>query len=186
MGTFFSDFFEVDQPTLDEYGAFNVLLVNDLPLFIDPFLLFNSQKKDYQELHEQIIAYLVFLRDKAGSAQVNDGLLRLWYCFPEVKQNWLGFSVSGNSGLGLGMDFARALHRNLHRLFSTFGQEQITKGSHLEKVCLIAEKVGRDNISDFTTNLIIDYLCHYTERLTTAHLKPEQTRQVAISKARFN
>lgn len=186
MATFFSDFVEVEQSTLDDHGAFNVSLVNDLPLFIDPFLLFNSEKKEYQDLHEQIIAYLVFLRDKARSGPVNEGLLKLWYCFPEVKQNWLGFSVSGNSGSGLGIDFARALHANLHRVFSTFGDEQITEGSHLEKVCLIAEKVGRDNISDFTTNLIIDFLCRYTETFASQQLKPEHVRQVAINKARFN
>ena len=73
--------------------------------------------------------------------------MRLWYCFPEVKQNWLGFSVSGNSGSGLGLDFARALHGNLHRIFVDFGKERITEGSHLEKVCLIADGVGRDSIT---------------------------------------
>ena len=41
---YFSDFFEVSQDTLRAHGAFNISLVNDLPLFIDPFLLFNSQK----------------------------------------------------------------------------------------------------------------------------------------------
>jgi hypothetical protein len=186
LGTFFSDYFVVDQEMLDSYGAFNVSLVNDLPLFIDPFLLFNSEKEEYQNLHEQIIEYLIFLRDKATSGPVNDGLLGLWYCFPEVKQNWLGFSVSGNSGSGLGLDFARALHANLHRIFSKFGEEQITESSHLEKVCLIAEGVGRDNISDFTTNLIVDFLCRYTETFALEHLDRKQIRQVAIRKARFN
>jgi uncharacterized heparinase superfamily protein len=37
--------------------------VSDLPLFIDPFLLFNSDKPEYQELHDGIIAYLRFLRN---------------------------------------------------------------------------------------------------------------------------
>lgn len=31
---YFSDFFEVDKDVLESYGAFNVSLVNDLPLFI--------------------------------------------------------------------------------------------------------------------------------------------------------
>jgi hypothetical protein len=35
------------------------------PLFVDPFLLFNSDKADYQELHREILRYLGFLRDKA-------------------------------------------------------------------------------------------------------------------------
>jgi len=46
MDLYFSDIFEVLPETLDKYGAFNVSLVTDLPLFIDPFLLFNSKKKE--------------------------------------------------------------------------------------------------------------------------------------------
>jgi glutamine amidotransferase len=36
-------------------------------------------------------------------------LLDHWFRFPEVKQNWLGFSRHGNHGNGLGADFAGAL-----------------------------------------------------------------------------
>lgn len=106
---YFSDVFGVDQADLEEYGTFNISLVNDLPLFIDPFLLFNSKKPEYQDLHTQIIGYVRFLRDKALSGQVTRGLLTAWFMFKEVKQNWLGFSKSGNTGSGLGMDFAEAL-----------------------------------------------------------------------------
>ena len=42
MNVYFSDFFGVPEQTLEEYGAFNISIVTDLPLFIDPFLLFNS------------------------------------------------------------------------------------------------------------------------------------------------
>jgi hypothetical protein len=183
---FFNEFFEVEADALVQYGTFNVSLVNDLPLFIDPFLLFHSDMEEYRKLHDEIIAYLVFLRDKAAGGKVNEGLLRSWYCFPEVRQNWLGFSISGNSGTGLGIDFAQALHGNLHKLFPDFGVETITEGSHLEKVCLISDGVGRDNISDFTTNLIKDFLCRYTEAFAKEHLQPKHVRQVAINKARFN
>jgi hypothetical protein len=58
----------------------------------------------------------------------------------------------------LGADFARALHANLYSVFYDFGEEKITKGSHLEKLCLVSRGIGRDNISDFTTNLIKEFL----------------------------
>ena len=41
---YFSDFFDVDESVIDEYGAINISLINDMPLFVDPFLLFNSEK----------------------------------------------------------------------------------------------------------------------------------------------
>lgn len=186
MATFISDYFGIDESVFDEYGAINISVVNDLPLFIDPFLLFHSEKPEYVALHEHIIEYLVFLRDRAAEGRVDDGQLRNWYCFPEVKQNWLGFSETGNDGAGLGLDFARNLHANLHVIFSDFGTEKITESSHLEKVCLVSDGVGRDNISDFTTNLIKDFLCKYTEEFATKHLPPEAVREVWVERAHFN
>ena len=44
---YFSDFFDVDESVIDEYGAINISLINDMPLFVDPFLLFNSEKERY-------------------------------------------------------------------------------------------------------------------------------------------
>jgi hypothetical protein len=186
MATFFNEYFEVSAADLEAFGAFNVSIVNDLPLFIDPFLLFHSENPEYQQLHDEIIKYLVFLRDRASKDSINDDLLKAWYCFPEIKQNWLGFSVAGNRGSGLGMRFARTLHVNLRRLFGDFGNERITNGSHLEKVCLISNGVGRDNISDFTTNLILDFLCRHTERFATLHIAPRFIRKTSMQKARFN
>jgi hypothetical protein len=183
---YFSDFFDISPDALEQFGAFDVSLINDLPLFIDPFLLFNSTKPEYRALHDEIIGYLRFLRDKSVAGQINAGLLEAWFTFREVKQNWLGYSLEGNSGSGLGTDFARALNANLARIFPDFGKEEVTRGSHLEKLCLIADGVGRDNISDFATNLIKHFLLGFTQDFTRTHLKPEQRQVVAVPKARFN
>ena len=171
---------------MEEYGAFNISLINDLPLFIDPFLLFHSDDERYQALHQEIIHYLRFLRDKSVGGRVSPGLIKGWYTFAEVKQNWLGYSLVGNAGSGLGPRFAGALNRNLHSLFSDFGEERITEGSHLEKLTLIESGVGRDNISDFTTNLIKKFLLEYTERFARAHLLPDRCRTMPIARVGFN
>ena len=186
MATFISDYFDVGADVFDDYGALNISIVNDLPLFIDPFLLFHSDKPEYVQLHADIITYMIFLRDRAAVGPVSDGDLQNWYCFKEVKQNWLGFSVSGNGGAGLGMKFARNLHANLNVVFSDFGDEQITESSHLEKVCLVSDGVGRDNISDFTTNLIKDFLCQYTAEFAAKHLPASAVKEVSVDRARFN
>jgi hypothetical protein len=183
---YFTDFFDVPPDVLADYGAFNVACIVDLPLFIDPFLLFTSSKPQYHALHNEIIRYLSFLRDKSVEGSINEGLLKAWYCFPEVKQNRLGFCLTGNNGRGLGMGFAQALNENLHHLFRDFGKEKVTKGSHLEKLVLIRERVGRDNISDFTTNLIKSYLLEYTQRFAKKHIDPLKLKRVNVSKAKFN
>jgi hypothetical protein len=158
---YFSDFFNVPEQIVEDYGAFNISLVVDLPLFVDPFLLFNSRKPAYQSLHEEIIRCLKFLRNRSSEGSLTPGLLKAWYHFKEVRQTWLGFSQKSNEGRGLGRDFARALDESLGAIFIDFGQERITRGSHLEKICLIKPGVGRDTISDFTTNLIRGFLAEY-------------------------
>ncbi len=183
---YFTDFFEVVPSDLESYGAFNVSLINDLPLFIDPFLLFDSEEQRHNDLHEDIIRYVKFLRDVSTDPSISQGLLDHWFRFPEVSQNWLGFSRSGNRGSGLGAAFAAALHRNLHRVFTNFGSETITRGSHLEKLCLVGGGVGRDHLSDFTTNLIKQFLLEYTQTFALQHVKPEFRRTFAVDKVKFD
>ncbi len=186
MDIYFSDFFGVSPKILDKYGAFNISLINDLPLFVDPFLLFNSKKPEYQELHNKIIGYLQFLRDKSIDINLDKGLLHSWYLFPEIKENWLGFSKVGNSGAGLREDFALALHKNLHHIFADFGAEKVTRGGHLEKLCLIKRGVGRDKISDFTTNLIKEFLLNFTQEFTIRNIAKGLRKRIAVNKVRFN
>jgi hypothetical protein len=183
---YFSDVFGVPPEDLDVYGAFNISLLADLPLFIDPFLLFTNESPTYRGLHDEIVRYVCFLRDKAAAQTIDDGLLRSWFMFSEVRQTWLGFSRKGNRGSGLGMDFARALRENLHTVFRDFGAEQVTTGSHLEKLCLVRDGVGRDNVSDFTTNLITGFLAKYTETFAATHVPAGLRRRVPVERARFD
>lgn len=183
---YFSDVFDVDPEIVDSYGAFNIALVNDLPLFVDPFLLFDSEKEEFKSLHHGIIDYLVFVRDRAQAGELTDGAVSQWLFFKEVKQNWLGFSQQGNSGTGLGKHFAKALARNFREVFKDFGQETLTRSSHLEKLGLLSGGVGRDHLSDFTTNLIKGYLLKYTEDFAKANLQPRQIRLVNVERVRFN
>jgi hypothetical protein len=182
----FSQFYGLNPTLLDDYGAFDISLVSDLPLFIDPFLLFNSEKLEYKALHESIIRYVIFLRDKSITGGVNEGLLQNWYFFKEVKQNWLGFTEFGNGGHALGPEFADTLNKNLGRLFDPEQEDAITEGRHLEKVSLIRDGVGRDGISDFTTNLIKEYLLDYTQTFTLEHIKETDRRVFRVRKVRFN
>ncbi len=159
--------------------------MGDLSLFIDPFLISNNSDTEYQELHEGMIKYLTFLRDKTLEGELEPGLLDALYRFAEVKQTWLGFSATGNKGSGLGKRFANSLSSSFQILFSQ-DSDNITKSRHIEKVCLLRRGVGKDNISDFTTNLIKEYLLRYTEDFAKNHLQPEQLKKFSVPKVRFN
>lgn len=84
---YFSDFAGIPSRLLDRHGAFDVSLINDLPLFIDPFLLFNSTKPEYQALHGEILNYMRFLKGITLVGSASPVLVRSLFAFPEVKQN---------------------------------------------------------------------------------------------------
>ncbi|TCW33239.1 hypothetical protein EDC21_12322 [Thermohydrogenium kirishiense] len=184
---YFSDIFDVGKDIIEKYGALNISLINDLPLFVDPFLLFSSNKTEYKILHDNIIKYLLFLKSKAETIAIDKNtMLKTWYIFPEIKQTWLGFSTRGNGGRGLGEEFANELYKGLNSLYSNFGNEHITKSQHIEKLCLISSRVGRDKISDFTVNLIKEYLLEYTEEFARNYIDPRYCKTFNIQKVYFD
>ncbi|MEG2909154.1 MAG: hypothetical protein RR945_08030 [Erysipelotrichaceae bacterium] len=184
---YFSDFFNIDSDIVEAYGAVNISLINDMPLFVDPFLLFNSEKEEYQKIHNNVIRYLLFLQEQAAKYQeLSVGMMASWYLFSEVKQTWLGFSLEGNGGRGLGKDFAKNLHQGLQTIFAEFGKETVTKSSHLEKLCLISPLVGRDKISDFTTNFTKEYILEYTQKFALDNLDDSQCKKFNVPKVEFS
>ncbi|MDP3441446.1 MAG: hypothetical protein Q8T08_01165, partial [Ignavibacteria bacterium] len=186
MKIYFTDFFNISSDTLEQYGAFNISLINDLPLFIDPFLLFGSKKQEYQDIHRSILTYMSFLKSKSAIGISDISQIKSWYLFPEVKQNWFGYSKVGNSGSGLGEKFGRSMSSSMHIVFDDLGKEKITQSSHLEKAGLFEIGVGKDNISDFTTNLIKEYLLSYTESFALEKIAPKLLKKVKVDKVYFD
>ena len=186
FGVHFTDIFGVSRETLESYGAFNISLIADVPLFIDPFLLFSSDRPKYQALHKQILDYLTFLKHKADAGITDEALIYSWYRFPERKQNWFGYCELGNGGRGLGKEFAENMHAMMPIAFKNMGHETITTSTHLEKVSLFNPGVGRDNISDFTTNLILDFLLKFTEAFAKENIDPQLCGRFKVKKAVFD
>lgn len=186
MKIYFSDIFNVSPEIIGSFGAFNVSLINDLPLFIDPFLLFGGKNPVYQEQHDLILKYLRYLKDKSQQGNIGDAQIKSWYVFSEVKQNWFGYSIVGNDGRGLGLNFGRAMSSSMHVIFDDLGDEKVTQTSHLEKAALFEIGVGRDNISDFTVNLIKDFLLTYTESFAKQYIEPSFTKVVKVPKVYFD
>lgn len=182
----FSDFFGIEPEVVENYGAFNISLLTDMPVFIDPFKLFASPKRQYNELHEEIIRYLCFLRDHCvAHANIDQWVLKELFSFPEVKNLYMGFSATGNQGKGLGLKFAKIIHQYFTGPLKNFGNE-VTEKSHLEKLCVIASGVGRDFVSDFTANLIKHFLLDYTQTFAKRFLKPELCDYRTVPKAQFD
>ena len=182
---YFSEIFNVRHSLIENYGALDISLVCDNPAFVDPFLIFANSK--YKDLHDFIIEYLKYLKNiSLNENELSTGNFKHYYKFPEVKEAWLGYSVGGNAGLGLGINFAESLYKNLHKIFSKFGDERITESSHLEKLCLVEEGVGVDKISDFTINLVKKYFLEYTQKFAKKHIDKKYLSEFSIRKVEFD
>ena len=157
----------------------------DVPLFIDPFLLFQSHDLVYKKQHDFIIEYVKFLHQKTLQGNLSEGDRKNWFYFSEIKQTWLGVSDGSNQGRGLGKKFADALMFVLPNLMRE-NKLISTKSEHIEKLSLIGEGVGKDGISDFTTNLILKMLCEYTEKFAQSYLNANQRKLFRVPSVEFS
>lgn len=172
MAVFFSDYFDVKPDSLKEYNALNISLVSDLPLFLDPFLLFESKDGKYDYLKDEVINYFSMLNDI--NTPVN--LCR----FPEVPNNWLGFCVYGCMGKGLSLSFALNLKENIHHMFSD-------DFIHIGKLSLIKANLGTDNISDMIVNILKGFFLEYTEKYAKKYLlNSDKAKNISVKNAVFN
>ena len=179
---FFSEYFKIDSSVVEKYGAVDISFVCDIPLFIDPMLIFNSEKEEYRKLHEEIIRYFHFLYKKSCTELTNKDL-KAWFVFNEVPNNWLGYSMSGNRGAALGKKYAEFLYKNIR---FAVNNNNISKSNHIEKIMLLYEGSGKDKISDLTVNLIKGYLCSYTEKFAKRYLSKDCIKKCIVEKAEFN
>jgi hypothetical protein len=133
-------------------------LDGDLPLCIDPFLLYKSRQPELLEAHSQLLAIFrqVFAafeaKDPARAAALVD--------FPEASEIRLGYAKAGNSGRGMGSTLGRLVVETLES-----SPTLVRRGlRHVEELQLFSVGIGPDRISDLAGNVLKDFLISYTKR----------------------
>lgn len=178
----FSDYFHVDKNTINEYGAVDISLFSDLPLFIDPLLIFGNDDELIRQQYQKIVDYLFFLKEKA-SKELTKQEVKYYFTFPEIKNNWLGVCRHGNVGSALGNTFAEDLSNNILNICETNGGSE---SIHVEKMYLIHDGVGRDKISDWTVNILLGFFVDYTAKFAADHLDDSYCKVFEIQRYSFN
>jgi hypothetical protein len=131
-------------------------LDEDLPLHVDPFLLWKSPSLQDQALHGAVLSAfnrLGAMYRRGERAQAVDMLVRLSEC-DEVG---LGLS-STRTGKRIGPNVAQAILT----LFDLIPRYQQTGFSHLEEIQLYSDGISRDRISDIACNLLKSFLIDFT------------------------
>lgn len=154
---------DINSLLLSDISQFEVDFViprvgKDLPIGIDPFLLFKSREPQLSELHELLLGAF-----NKGIKFISDGDLdkaKLLFDFPEVEEVGLGYSEKGKKGSGVGTYLSQLIIETL--VDSPALQERGVR--HIEEMQLVSLGIGPDRISDITANLLKEYLIEYTQK----------------------
>lgn len=150
-----TDFHEIYKPQSELDFAIQ-FFDEDIPLYIDPFLLWKSPSYQDQALHTSItnsFNHLNFLLKKNRKQDAITNLINLSEC----SEVGLGVSKS-RKGLKIG-------EKQANEILSLF--ENITEYSqfgftHFEVIQLYIQGISKDRISDITCNFIKSFLIDYT------------------------
>lgn len=131
-------------------------LDEDIPLYVDPFLLWKSPSMQDNALHLSItnsFNNLGYLVNKGKERDAIEILIRASEC------DEIGF---GDSKTKVGKRIGTKLASNITSLFSSI--PQITKSGfvHFEETQLLVDNFSKDRVSDISCNYIQSFLVDYT------------------------
>ena len=143
------------QPELD---FVDVSLDEDLPLFVDPFAISRRHEPWSRDAHACLVSFFQEVVDRIRAGNRDRALALLGY-LREPNETRLGLSSGRPKGAGIGAHQAVLLYEALSQ------SQAVQTGflTSLEECELMIEGIGRDKISDLTTNIIRRHLALYTK-----------------------
>lgn len=133
-------------------------LREDLPLYLDPFLLWNSGRPEYRELHSAILSFVeqVRLHVVEGRTVKARALLAE---VSEPSELGLGYAAGTKQGSALGPSTISAITR----MIAQIPQLEASGLDHIEMLALLVPGIAEDRISDLTASVIKGWLAQFTE-----------------------
>ncbi len=150
-----TDYYDIGV-TQEEVDFAIPFLDEDIPLYVDPFLLWKSPSMQDNALHTVMLASFNQLgrRWQSGARdQANQILVSLSEC----EEVGLGHAKN-KKGKRIGAETAN----EVLSLFSTIPEIRIGGLHHIEELNLLTDQIGRDRISDLACNLLKSFLIDYT------------------------
>lgn len=131
-------------------------LDEDIPLYVDPFLLWKSPSMQDNSLHLLItnsFNHLSHLVNKGNEKDAIDLIIRASEC------DEVGF---GNSKTRTGKKIGEKLASKIANIFSSIPQISKSGFIHFEEIQLLVDNFSKDRVSDIACNYIQSFLVDYT------------------------
>ncbi len=144
-------------PIIQEEVDFAIpFLDEDIPLYLDPFLLWKSPSMQDSALHLSItnsFNHLSYLVNKGNEKDAIDLIIRASEC------DEVGF---GNSKTKKGKRIGVKLASQITNIFSSIPQISKSGFIHFEEIQLLVDNFSKDRVSDIACNYIQSFLIDYT------------------------
>ncbi len=150
-----NDFFEL--PFTQEEVSFAIpFLDEDIPLYIDPFLLWKSPSQQDYSLHKSVVDSFNSIGKQFLSSKEGDSINTLIFA-SECDEIGLGDSKTKT-----GKRIGESLAHEILKLFKDIPQIRESGFIHFEEIQFFVNNMGRDRISDITANLVKSFLIDFT------------------------
>jgi hypothetical protein len=146
-----------DLPFTQEQVSFAIpLLETDIPLYVDPFLLWKSPSQQDNGLHTALLASF----NRIGWIYANEDAAKavaLMIALSECSEVGLGTALNRQ-----GMRIGDSLAHEILSVFQLIPQVAQRGLQHLEELQLLVDQIGKDRISDIACNLLKSFLIDFT------------------------
>ena len=161
---FFSKEFGISRS--EDHDWFDPRLDDDTKLFIDPFLVFESDIPYFKDASDKFLGFFQSAFELAartnGSKTGNDyEKLRNILTFPEVPEVCLGYSKGSTAGSGAGGGFSEIFADAILTSYS-IGRTTLR---HFEEVHIFTAGIGHDRVSDVVANILKLEFAAYTQEI---------------------
>lgn len=144
-------------------------LQEDLPLYIDPFLMWVSDDPGYRSLHERLLGFFEHIRRLSLEGNEPEAVRLLLGC-QERQALGLGYGRATKRGSAIGPEIATSIVR----VYQTTPQLRANNLRHIEELQLIVPHLAEDRISDIGGALIADFLFQFSGDRARQHGIPTQ------------
>lgn len=149
---------------------FDPIVNFDTKLFIDPFLIFQTDFQRFDNAHQKLIKFFdvamqVVAKSNGNKESIYYRRAKSILKFPEVTELNLGYSAQDNEGAGSGSGFAEIM---VDAIWTSIAQGQ-SNLNHFEQLEIFNEGIGPDRISDITANILKRDFIEYTQDICRAH-----------------
>jgi hypothetical protein len=159
-------------------------LDEDIPLYIDPFLLWVSERPDYRDLHQRLIGFFRLVAEKISDDNAESAARFLSGC-EEQPALGLGYASGSKRGSNIGPKLIAEILR-VHRDVPQLRDGRIR---HMEELQLVVPGMAEDRMSDTAAAVLKDFFIEYSAQQAADHgiptfsLAPPSSIQVDISQS---